>query len=118
MPAPAPPLDDHSAQVALLALEAICDSLIGPRLSAKEIVTRAAALAKLRGHWRVRHLTVTECARRLGISHTALSRRMLAIPEELQARIAIMRRQIPSARKTRSVHRSRGKTRPKVSARR
>lgn len=94
---------DEAASMALLAVEAVIDALIGPRLSAKEIATRAAALAVLRGHWRVSGLPVSRLAARLGVSHTALARRIRALPGEMAAHLATMRKHL-AAREKRSVH--------------
>ena len=82
---------EDEAHSALLTIEVLCNALVGPRLSAKELVTRAVALAALRGHWRFAEMTLAQIARRVGVSRTAISRRMLAIPKELSERMKLVR---------------------------
>lgn len=62
--------------VGRLVLSAIMDGLIGSRLSAKELATRALAVGIVGGHFRLKGKSYRELAARLGISHTALARRV------------------------------------------
>lgn len=62
-----------------LILSAIMDALIGKRIAAKELATRALALGIAGGHWRLDGIPRRQLARRIGVTHAALCRRVSEI---------------------------------------
>ena len=97
---PVPESPAHA--VGRLVLDGIMDVLIGSRINAKELAVRALAVGIVGAHWRLHRKSVAELARRIGVTHTVLYRRV----RELRAKG-------PEA-KARSPKRPRGRSGRKV----
>ena len=104
--APAPPLREMAR--ARLVLDAVLDALMASRLSQKELACRALALAITLGHWRVRGCSVRALARRIGVTHTALARRLSTLPEPFLSRSAQKRKgsSVPEGKRRQKVPRT------------
>ena len=88
------------AAIGRLVLSAIMDGLIGSRLSAKELATRALAVGIVGGHHLLTGKTYRALGASIGVSHTALRRRVRAFREQFRAPAGKAEMLAPAERKT------------------